>query len=114
MFTPYTFERGDAMAAQVRSYHHGDLRRALVEEGLHLARSGGPAAVSLREVTRAIGVSPNAAYRHFSDREALVHAVANEAQQALARAILERVQATPPGMPAAEASVERLRRVGLA
>ena len=102
------------MAAQVRSYHHGDLRRALVDEGLQLARTGGPGAVSLREVTRAIGVSPNAAYRHFSDRDALVHAVAAEAQQALARAIMERVDATPPGLPAAEASVERLRRVGLA
>jgi AcrR family transcriptional regulator len=102
------------MVPQARTYHHGDLRRALVDGGLQLARVGGPAAVSLREVTRAAGVSPNAAYRHFSDRDALVHAVANEAQQALALAIVARVAQTPPGMPAAEASVERLRRVGLA
>ncbi|WP_127473130.1 TetR/AcrR family transcriptional regulator [Microbacterium sulfonylureivorans] len=102
------------MAAQTRTYHHGDLRRALIDEGLHLARTGGPAAVSLREVTRAVGVSPNAAYRHFADREHLVRAVAAEAQLALARAIIARVDATPPGLPAAEASIERLRRVGLA
>ncbi|KQZ85076.1 TetR family transcriptional regulator [Microbacterium sp. Root166] len=102
------------MAPQARTYHHGDLRRALVEEGLQLARVGGPGAVSLREVTRAVGVSPNAAYRHFSDRDALVHAVAGEAQQALAHAIVDRVAATPPGLPEAEASIERLRRVGLA
>lgn len=102
------------MAAQPRTYHHGDLRRALIDEGLQLARTGGPAAVSLREVTRAVGVSPNAAYRHFADREHLVRAVAGEAQRALARAIIARVAATPPDLPEAEASIERLRRVGLA
>jgi AcrR family transcriptional regulator len=102
------------MAPQTRTYHHGDLRRALVDEGLSLARTGGPAAVSLREVTRAVGVSPNAAYRHFADREDLVRAVAAEAQLALARAIRARVDATPADLPEAEASVERLRRVGMA
>jgi AcrR family transcriptional regulator len=102
------------MGTQPRTYHHGDLRRALIEEGLHLARTGGPAAVSLREVTRAAGVSPNAAYRHFTDREHLVRAVAGEAQLALARAIIARVEETPAGLSPAEASVERLRRVGLA
>lgn len=102
------------MGPQTRTYHHGDLRRALIEGGLLLARAGGPGAVSLREVTRAVGVSPNAAYRHFSDREHLIRAVAAEAQSALARAIRDRVAATPPELPPAEASIERLRRVGLA
>lgn len=102
------------MGAPARTYHHGDLRRALIEGGLQSARTGGPAAVSLREVTRAVGVSPNAAYRHFSGREDLVRAVAGEAQLALARAIRERVDATPGDLPPAEASIERLRRVGLA
>jgi len=98
----------------VRAYHHGDLRRALIDEGLRLARTGGPAAVTLRESTRGVGVSPNAAYRHFADRDALVHAVAHEAQIALANAILTRVAATPADLPPREASVERLRRVGFA
>ncbi|KRB36504.1 TetR/AcrR family transcriptional regulator [Microbacterium sp. Root180] len=102
------------MAAQLSTYHHGDLRRALIDEGLRLARTGGPAAVSLREVTRAAGVSPNAAYRHFADREHLIRAVAAEAQTALARAILARVDAAPPAESAAAAAIERLRRVGLA
>lgn len=102
------------MGPQTRTYHHGDLRRALIEQGLQLARTGGPGAVSLREVTRAAGVSPNAAYRHFADREHLVRAVAAEAQLALARAIRSRVDQTPAGLPRAEASIERLRRVGLA
>lgn len=102
------------MVSVPRTYHHGDLRRALVDEGLRLARTGGPGAVTLREVTREAGVSPNAAYRHFTDREDLVRAVAGESQLLLARAILARVDATPGGLSAAEASVERLRRVGLA
>ncbi len=102
------------MILQARTYHHGDLRHALVEEGLRLARTGGPSALSLREVTRAAGVSPSAAYRHFADREALVHAVAGAAQLALARAIMQRVADAPTGLTPAEASIERLRRVGLA
>lgn len=101
------------MTPVVRTYHHGDLRRSLIEQGLKLARSGGPSAVTLREATRAAGVSPNAAYRHFADREALVHAVAREAQLALARAIGERVAAAPRGLADDDAAIERLRRVGL-
>lgn len=102
------------MTSPVRTYHHGDLRRALIEEGLQLARKGGPGAVTLREATRAVGVSPNAAYRHFADLDALIRAVAAEAQLALARAIVDRVAAMPADLPEADAATERLRRVGLA
>ncbi|MDR7187280.1 AcrR family transcriptional regulator [Microbacterium sp. BE35] len=102
------------MTSPVRAYHHGDLRHALISKGLLLARTGGPGAVTLREATRAVGVSPNAAYRHFADRDALVRAVAREAQLALADAITSRVAATPGDLSPAEAAIERLRRVGLA
>ncbi len=102
------------MSSPARTYHHGDLRRALIDEGLQLARTGGPSAVTLREATRAAGVSPNAAYRHFTDRDALVRAVAREAQLALAGAITARVDATPAHLSRADAAIERLRRVGLA
>jgi AcrR family transcriptional regulator len=102
------------MAGSARTYHHGDLRHALIDEGLALARTGGPGAISLREVTRAAGVSPNAAYRHFADRDHLVRAVAAEAQQKLAAAIADRVAATPPQLGPAARAVDRLRRVGLA
>ena len=78
------------------------------------ARAGGPAAVTMREVTRAVGVSPNAAYRHFADRRDLLRAVAAEAQPAPARAIRARIDAAPPGMRPADAAIERLRRIGLA
>ena len=70
-------------------YHHGDLRQALLSAGVDLAREGGPDAVVLREATRRVGVSPNAAYRHFADREALLAAVCDAAQAALAEKIDE-------------------------
>ena len=119
LLTPYTPDIWDAMttspeASAGRTYHHGDLRHALIAEGLARARVGGPDAVSLREITRAVGVSPNAAYRHFADRRDLIRAVAAEAQFALARAIHARIDAAPDDLSIAEASIERLRRLGLA
>ncbi|GAA2223760.1 TetR/AcrR family transcriptional regulator [Herbiconiux moechotypicola] len=68
----------DSRESSPRStYRHGDLRDALVAAGVEMAREGGPSAVVLREATRRAGVSPNAAYRHFADREALLHAVSD-------------------------------------
>ena len=61
-------------------YHHGDLRAALIDAGLQLTRAGGPEALTIREATRRVGVSPNATYRHFTDREALLQAVATAIQ----------------------------------
>lgn len=72
---------------QRSTYRHGDLRQALVEAGLNMARDAGPDAVVLREATRQAGVSPNAAYRHFADRTALVEAVSAMALSASAAAI---------------------------
>src|SRR6266540_2526624 len=66
------------------TYRHGDLRHALLEAGIELARRGGPDAVVLREATRWAGVVPNAAYRHFADRLALLRAVSSAAMSALA------------------------------
>ena len=70
-----------------RTYHHGDLRRALLDAGVELARTGGPDAVVLRAATRTAGVAPNAAYRHFADRDALLGAVALHAQAQVAAAM---------------------------
>src|SRR3954447_18516938 len=63
----------------------GTVRSALLGAGLELARSGGPDAVVLREVTRRVGVVPNAAYRHFADRDALLAAVRDAAVRELAQ-----------------------------
>ncbi|MFF1557832.1 TetR/AcrR family transcriptional regulator [Streptomyces sp. NPDC058279] len=87
------------------TYRHGNLRNALLDAALELARGGGPDAVSLREVTRRAGVSPNAAYRHFADRGALVRALS---QAAMARVALA-MEAELDGLPAAEDPVARAR-----
>jgi AcrR family transcriptional regulator len=80
------------MAFMARStYHHGDLRRALLTEARELARSAGPDAVTLREVARRLDVSPAAIYRHFPDRDALLGEVAATARLALANRMLDEV-----------------------
>jgi AcrR family transcriptional regulator len=91
-------------------YHHGDLCAALIEAGLDLTRSGGPEALTIREATRRVGVSPNAAYRHFADREALLEAVAHAIQDRVA--VRMRSATRRHGLPALQAR-DRLRAVGL-
>jgi AcrR family transcriptional regulator len=95
-------------------YHHGNLRSALIEAALDLARDKGAGALGLREVTRAVGVSPNAAYRHFADLRALVLTVALEARHRLARTILDRLDRITPGPDLGRLATERLRAFGLA
>jgi AcrR family transcriptional regulator len=100
-------------AVQRSSYRHGDLRQALVDAGVAMAREGGPDAVVLREATRQAGVSPNAAYRHFADRTALVTAVSDTALGLAAEAI-EREWDAVPASPSAETLAHaHLRAVGV-
>jgi AcrR family transcriptional regulator len=75
------------------------VRARLLQAGVDLAGRGGPDAVVLREVTRLVGVAPNAAYRHFADREALVSGVAAVALRRLAQAMLDRIDALPAMTP---------------
>lgn len=86
------------------TYHHGNLRTALLEAGVALASESGPGAVVLREATRRAGVSPNAAYRHFSDRAALLAAVRGRAMAALARAMEARLGSAVGGRARLEAT----------
>jgi AcrR family transcriptional regulator len=69
---------------QPRRRPRGAVRDGLIAAGLELARSGGPEAVLLREATRLVGVVPNAAYRHFADRDELLAAVCAAAMGELA------------------------------
>jgi AcrR family transcriptional regulator len=66
-------------------YHHGDLRAATLLAAGKLLEDQGPAGVVLREVARRAGVSHNAPYRHFPDREALLEALAAEGFERLGR-----------------------------
>ena len=61
-----------------RPYHHGNLRRALLDEALSTIRAEGVEAVTLREIGARVGVSRTALYRHFADKGALISAVAAE------------------------------------
>ncbi|WP_370516056.1 TetR/AcrR family transcriptional regulator [Novosphingobium sp. Gsoil 351] len=69
-----------------RKYHHGDLRAALLAEGLRLIEEADADALSLREVARAAGVSATAVYRHFPDKRALMVALAQEGVRRLGEA----------------------------
>lgn len=70
-------------------YHHGDLRRALLEASLELVARAGPDGFSLREAARKVGVSATACYRHFADKSAVLRELAAEGFAELARAMLD-------------------------
>jgi len=67
-------------------YHHGDLRSALVEEGLRQLAGGDAQDLSLRGIARAVGVSATAVYRHFPDKTALTDALCAEGDRLLGEA----------------------------
>jgi AcrR family transcriptional regulator len=74
------------------TYHHGDLRAALLDAALEVLEEDGATALSLRAVARRAGVSYAAPYRHYADREALVSAIAAVGYRELA----ERLGAAHP------------------
>jgi AcrR family transcriptional regulator len=96
-----------------KPYHHGNLRTALIDAGAELARVNGPDGVVLREVARRTGVSHNAAYRHFADRDELLGEIASLAGAQLEQAMLNRLDEVVETEPGARARA-RLRAVGRA
>jgi AcrR family transcriptional regulator len=95
-----------------KTFRHGDLRKALLEAGIALAREGGPNAIVLREATRRAGVAPNAAYRHFSSHSDLLQAVRAAALSALARAIEAEIAGVRRIKVPADSARATLRAVG--
>jgi len=95
-------------------YHHGNLRAALIEAGVGLARVGGPDGVGLRVATREVGVSHNAAYRHFADRDDLLREVSARCMEELGRWIEARIAALPEEPHAVAAAWSRLVAAGTA
>ena len=94
------------------AYHHGHLREALVDAAIALATESGPSGVVLRAVTRQVGVSPNAAYRHFADRDALLAEVAHRAMRGLVDAMARRQETVPTDGDPRQRAVERLEAIG--
>jgi AcrR family transcriptional regulator len=94
------------------TFRHGDLRRALLEAGIELARSGGPNAIVLREATRQAGVAPNAAYRHFSSHKDLLQAVRAAALSSLALAIEAEIASVRYSKRPGDSARATLRAVG--
>ena len=90
-----------------RSYHHGNLREALLRGALRVIAELGPAAFTLREVARRAGVSHNAPYRHFRDKDALLAAVATQGFRELTRAMRDAGERQSKAL-------ERLKQSGLA
>ena len=73
-------------SGKARTYHHGDLRAALIEAGLKLLEDRQGDDIGLREAARAVGVSATAVYRHFPDKAALLRALSAEGFARLAEA----------------------------
>jgi AcrR family transcriptional regulator len=92
-----------------KPYHHGDLRRVLIDAALGLAEESGVEEVSMREAARRAGVSPGAPFRHFESRDALMTAVAEEAQRRFRLEIETALAKAPTDDP-----LLRFRSLGLA
>jgi AcrR family transcriptional regulator len=89
------------------TYHHGDLRAALVAAGLAMLEAG--ESFSLRALARQAGVSPTAPYRHFPDRDALESALAVRGLQDLMVALASNGQTPATSEEVAELGVRYVR-----
>jgi AcrR family transcriptional regulator len=79
-----------------RAYHHGDLRRCLIEAARVLVAERGVSGFSLRETARRAGVSPRAPYHHFPDRTSLLREVARTGFDELARRMAMHMEERDP------------------
>jgi len=81
--TPTSKSSAKSTSKAKPAYHHGDLRRALLDAAISVVAGRGLAALTLREVARKVGVTHAAPYHHFPTRDALLDALAEEAFTAL-------------------------------
>jgi AcrR family transcriptional regulator len=89
------------------SYHHGNLRKALLEAALALIGESGPKTFTLREVARRAGVTHNAPYRHFQDKDELLAAVGTQGFEELIKAMSDAARSH-------RKALARLKAAGLA
>ncbi len=104
-----SWHKDDAPGAR-RSYHHGNLREALMKAALDLIHEKGLSGFTFAEAARAAGVSPAAPYRHYRDRDALIADIATRGFQAF-EARLKKAWAD--GQPNPVAALEKLGRAYL-
>lgn len=104
----------EIVTALKNTYHHGDLRNALVLTAVRLIEDDGLGEFSLRGTAREVGVSANAAYRHFSDKSDLLTAVAAHGFGQLAQRMRRAMSATRTGRNPAELAVNRFKATGRA
>jgi AcrR family transcriptional regulator len=83
-----------------RSYHHGNLRRALLDQALATIRTEGVEGLTLREIGARLGVSRTALYRHFADKRALLSAVATDGFRTLRQELVAAWEADGRGSAA--------------
>ncbi len=91
-----------------KQYHHGNLREALIKAGMRAVAEDGPEGFSLRDVAKRAGVTPPAVYRHFSDKDELLAAIAVECSDRLVATVTESLAAADGD------SLNRFRHVGIA
>ena len=101
------------MLSRKQPYHHGDLRNALVTAATRLIETGRRDDFSLRETAREVGVSANAAYRHFEDRSALLTEVARSGFELLSQDMQKAIGAVS-ARRAREDAINRFKAVGRA
>ncbi len=95
-------------------YHHGSLRAALLQAGLRIVAAKGPAALQLRDLAKAEGVSASAVYRHFPDLAHLSAEISRLARQQLAQAMGDAAAAVPGHPDAGLGACRRFDAVGRA
>jgi AcrR family transcriptional regulator len=96
------------------TYHHGDLRNALIAAGAKLAERAGPQAVGVRPAARVVGVTPTAAYRHFTNAGELLQAVKERAFDALAEGMRAEMAEVPASGDLADDALQRTYAIGRA
>lgn len=102
------------MSQTREAYHHGDLRNALIASAVRLIEQGGETAFSLREAARDVGVSANAAYRHFDDKSALLAAAAAGGLERLAGRMLKAMGRAAASGNKERPAIARFKAVGRA
>jgi len=100
---------GQIVRKPFKTYHHGDLRDALIQAALREVELGGPEAISIKALAKQLGVSQPAPYRHFADREALLEAVTAEAFRQFNAIMREAID-----QPSAHSKLSRFAQAALA